>query len=81
MIEVLNENFGMKVNVSDESHYMGALGAALFAMDHIKTSRVPAGGGIMSYVVGVDVGSTYTKVVVLSPEKEVVGKSNGTNRF
>ena len=33
MIEVLNENLGMKVNVSDESHFMGALGAALFAMD------------------------------------------------
>ena len=31
MIEVLNENLGMKVNVSDESHFMGALGAALFA--------------------------------------------------
>ena len=44
MIEVLNENLGMKVNVSDESHFMGALGAALFAMDHIKASRVPAGG-------------------------------------
>ncbi|MDP7273141.1 MAG: acyl-CoA dehydratase activase [Candidatus Marinimicrobia bacterium] len=29
----------------------------------------------MSYVVGVDVGSTYTKAVVLSPEKDVVGKA------
>ncbi|MBT5996780.1 MAG: 3-hydroxyacyl-ACP dehydratase, partial [Candidatus Marinimicrobia bacterium] len=27
----------------------------------------------MSYVIGVDVGSTYTKAVILSPEKEVVG--------
>ena len=41
---VLNENLGSKVNVSDDSHFMGALGAALFAMDHIKTSRIPAGG-------------------------------------
>jgi len=24
----------------------------------------------MSYVIGVDVGSTYTKAVILSPEKE-----------
>ncbi len=44
MIEVLNENLGMKVNVSEESHYMGALGAALFAMDYIQESRLPAGG-------------------------------------
>ncbi len=44
MVEVLNENLGSKVNVSDDSHFMGALGAALFAMDHIKTSRIPAGG-------------------------------------
>jgi len=44
MVEVLNENLGSKMNVSDDSHFMGALGAALFAMDHIKTSRIPAGG-------------------------------------
>ena len=29
----------------------------------------------MKHVIGVDVGSTYTKAVILSPEKEVVGKS------
>ncbi len=44
MVEVLNENIGKELNVSDESHFMGALGAALFAMDHIKSSRIPAGG-------------------------------------
>ena len=43
MIEVLNQNMDMEVNVSEDSHYMGALGAALFAMDHIMTSRIPAG--------------------------------------
>ena len=42
MIEAINERLGMKVNVSDESHYMGALGAALFALDHILASRAPA---------------------------------------
>lgn len=42
MIETLNERLGLKVNVSEESHYMGALGAALFALDHIMASRVPA---------------------------------------
>lgn len=41
MIDTLNERLGVKVNVSEESHYMGALGAALFALDHILTSRVP----------------------------------------
>lgn len=43
MIRVLQENLGMTMNVSEESHYMGALGAALFAMDRILASRVPAG--------------------------------------
>ncbi|MDP6011199.1 MAG: acyl-CoA dehydratase activase [Candidatus Poseidoniaceae archaeon] len=35
MVEVLNQNLGLEMNVSDNSHYMGALGAALFAMDQI----------------------------------------------
>ncbi len=39
MIDALNERLGLKVNVSDESHFMGALGAALFALDHILASR------------------------------------------
>jgi len=43
VVEVLNETLGFPVNVSEESHYMGALGAALFAMDHILGSRVPIG--------------------------------------
>jgi predicted CoA-substrate-specific enzyme activase len=42
MIAALNERLGLRVNVSEESHYMGALGAALFALDHILSSRVPA---------------------------------------
>jgi len=43
MVSVLNNLLGLKLNVSEESHYMGALGAALFAMDRILASRVPAG--------------------------------------
>jgi predicted CoA-substrate-specific enzyme activase len=43
MIYALEENMEIKLNVSEESHYMGALGAALFAMDHIMGSRVPLG--------------------------------------
>jgi predicted CoA-substrate-specific enzyme activase len=42
MIAALNERLGVRVNVSEESHFMGALGAALFARDHILASRAPA---------------------------------------
>ena len=42
MIETLNRGLGVKVNVSEDSHFMGALGAALFALDHILASREPA---------------------------------------
>jgi predicted CoA-substrate-specific enzyme activase len=41
MIKTLEDGLGLKVNVSEESHYMGALGAALFAHDHILASRSP----------------------------------------
>ncbi|MDH3285611.1 MAG: acyl-CoA dehydratase activase, partial [Acidobacteriota bacterium] len=34
MIAALRDKLGIAVNVSDDSHYMGALGAALFALDH-----------------------------------------------
>src|SRR5574341_175849 len=42
MIEALQEKLGTAGNVSEESHYMGALGAALFALDHILAGRTPA---------------------------------------
>jgi predicted CoA-substrate-specific enzyme activase len=42
MIEELNKGLGVKVNVSEESHFMGAVGAALFALDHMFAARVPA---------------------------------------
>ena len=42
MVEALNERLGLTVNVSEESHYMGAVGAALFALDRIMASRAPA---------------------------------------
>ena len=44
MVYALEDNLGLELNVSEESHYMGALGAALFALDRIESSRVPAGG-------------------------------------
>ncbi len=43
MIEVLNQGLELKMNVSEESHFMGALGAALFALDNILSSRIPTG--------------------------------------
>ncbi|MFC1531163.1 acyl-CoA dehydratase activase [Gemmatimonadota bacterium] len=43
MVDTLNERLELKVNVSEESHFMGALGAALFGLDHILASRIPAG--------------------------------------
>lgn len=42
MIAALEQALGHRVNVSDDSHYMGALGAALFARDHIRAARTPA---------------------------------------
>ncbi len=41
MIKALEEKPEHKLNVSEESHYIGALGAALFALDRIVASRSP----------------------------------------
>jgi predicted CoA-substrate-specific enzyme activase len=43
MVQVLNEMLGIQMNLSEESHFMGAIGAALFAMDRILGSREPVG--------------------------------------
>jgi predicted CoA-substrate-specific enzyme activase len=42
MIETLQRKLEQPLNVSPESHFMGALGAALFALDHIRAHRRPA---------------------------------------
>lgn len=39
MVKALEEILGKKLNVSKESHFMGALGAALFAMDSVETGE------------------------------------------
>jgi predicted CoA-substrate-specific enzyme activase len=41
MIDALEQKLGLQLNVSEDSHYMGALGAALFALDSILASRTP----------------------------------------
>lgn len=47
MIDALNRGLGLQVNVSDDSHFIGALGAALFALDHLLASRVPVEAGVL----------------------------------
>ncbi|MFV1987201.1 MAG: acyl-CoA dehydratase activase [Gemmatimonadota bacterium] len=48
MVSVLEGVIGSKMNVSEESHYMGALGAALFALERIRKGREvqPTAGGV-----------------------------------
>ncbi|MCP4245636.1 MAG: 2-hydroxyglutaryl-CoA dehydratase [bacterium] len=41
MVRALEEKLEMKLNISEDSHYIGALGAALFALDRILASRQP----------------------------------------
>jgi (R)-2-hydroxyacyl-CoA dehydratese activating ATPase len=41
MVEVLDNMLNLQMNVNEESHFMGALGAALFALDRIMSSRAP----------------------------------------
>jgi predicted CoA-substrate-specific enzyme activase len=41
MIRALEERIERRLNVNEESHYMGALGAALFALDQILAGRIP----------------------------------------
>jgi (R)-2-hydroxyacyl-CoA dehydratese activating ATPase len=51
MVEVLEESLGAPMNVSEESHYMGALGAAIFALERAGAAAAPvaapvAAGGV-----------------------------------
>jgi activator of 2-hydroxyglutaryl-CoA dehydratase len=47
MIAVLNELLGTRLNVSEESHFMGALGAALFALERVASAaQLSAGGAV-----------------------------------
>ncbi len=41
MIRALEQRLERRLNFSEDSHYMGALGAALFALDQILSSRTP----------------------------------------
>jgi len=41
MVAALEQNCGKKMNVSEDCQFIGALGAALFALERIKTGRIP----------------------------------------
>lgn len=41
MAKALAERLEKPLNISDDCHYMGALGAAMFALDHVMTGRAP----------------------------------------
>ncbi|GMQ93601.1 MAG: acyl-CoA dehydratase activase [Acidimicrobiia bacterium] len=41
MVKALEERIEKPLNISDDCHYMGALGAALFALDNVKAGRTP----------------------------------------
>lgn len=41
MVRALEDGLNKRLNVSEDSHFMGALGAALFALDHIMSRRKP----------------------------------------
>ncbi len=41
MVAALEERLGKPLNVSEDNQYIGALGAALFAMDRIRAGREP----------------------------------------
>ncbi len=44
MVAVLHELLGTRLNVSEESHFMGALGAALFALERSAGTEAECGG-------------------------------------
>lgn len=43
MVHALQEKIGMKINVSEESQFIGALGAALFALERAKAHQKDGG--------------------------------------
>jgi len=42
MVRALENRLGMRLNVSPDAHFMGAIGAALFALERSKGQRLPA---------------------------------------
>ena len=44
----LEEKLGMKLNVSPDSHFVGALGASIFALDRAVQGVTGSGAGVSS---------------------------------
>ncbi|HIE20970.1 MAG TPA: 2-hydroxyglutaryl-CoA dehydratase [Acidimicrobiia bacterium] len=44
MVKMVSDLIGFPVNTSEESHYCGAIGAALFALDQVLTGAAPERG-------------------------------------
>jgi len=45
MVKALEERLEKKLNISEDCHYMGALGAAMFALDNVLAAPTPAETG------------------------------------
>jgi len=48
MVKAIEGRLERRLNLSADSHYMGALGAAMFALDHVMTGRAPVGSEVAS---------------------------------
>ncbi|HJL82296.1 MAG TPA: acyl-CoA dehydratase activase [Acidimicrobiales bacterium] len=46
MVKALSDRLEKPLNISDDCHYMGALGAALFALDNVMTGRAPVADNV-----------------------------------
>jgi len=53
MVRALEEKLGMKLNVSPDSHFVGALGASIFALERADKAR-----GEKQQAIGIGVGPT-----------------------
>jgi sugar (pentulose or hexulose) kinase len=49
MVKALEQKLGLSVNVCDDSHYIGAIGAAIFALER-ALGGVSAGSGKLDQV-------------------------------
>jgi predicted CoA-substrate-specific enzyme activase len=45
MVKAIEDRLQLRLNISEECHYMGAIGAALFGLDHILAARKPSNQG------------------------------------
>jgi Activator of 2-hydroxyglutaryl-CoA dehydratase (HSP70-class ATPase domain) len=59
MVQILGEMLETHLNVSEEAHYMGAIGASLFALEKALTG---AAGAVEAMTVGAQLDSTRAAV-------------------